>query len=77
MSPAQRQFLEKVALRIPELFASIKEGNVKAEQILGERTINKRQVRLKLVVEVVDPGINPLATHSSRGQRKSLDESQS
>lgn len=49
---------------IPKLFDAIKLGNVKSECVLGDRIIGHRQVRLKLVAEVVDPGSNPLATHS-------------
>ncbi len=49
---------------IPKLFDAIRLGNVKSEYVLGDRIIGKRQVRLKLVAEVVDPGSNPLATHS-------------
>jgi len=54
---------------IPKLFEAIRLGNVKSEYVLGDRIIGgqqgKRQVRLKLVAEVVDPGANPLATHST------------
>lgn len=64
MSPAQARFLASVAEKIPRLFAAIAEGNVRAEFILGQRFLKGRQVRLKLVAEVVDPGDNPLATHS-------------
>ena len=49
---------------IPKLFDAIQLGNVKSECVLGDRIIGKRQVRLKLVAEVVDAGSNPLATHS-------------
>lgn len=49
---------------IPKLFEAIRLGNVKSEYVLGDRIIGRRQVRLKLVAEVVDPGSNPLATHS-------------
>jgi len=49
---------------IPKLFEAIRAGNVKSEYVLGDRIIGRRQVRLKLVAEVVDPGSNPLATHS-------------
>ncbi|MBX2838819.1 MAG: hypothetical protein KTR35_18315 [Gammaproteobacteria bacterium] len=76
MTPRQRQFLEIVAKRIPELFAIIEEGNVKAEHILGDRVINQRQVRLKLIAEVVDAGANPLATHSARSQKLESDTSE-
>ncbi len=63
MNKAQRQFLDQLGERIPRLFDAIAKGNVKSEFIVGVRTINSRQVRLKLVAEVVDPGSNPLATH--------------
>lgn len=63
MNKAQLEFLEQLGERIPRLFEAIARGNVKSEFIVGVRTINSRQVRLKLVAEVVDPGSNPLATH--------------
>lgn len=63
MNKAQLAFLEQLGERIPRLFDAIAQGNVKSEFIVGVRTINGRQVRLKLVAEVVDPGSNPLATH--------------
>ena len=65
MTPEQKAFLENLARRIPRLFAAIQEGNVRSEYIIGVRRIDTRQVRLKLVAEVVDSGANPLATHSS------------
>lgn len=65
MTPDQQAFLENLARRIPRLFAAIREGNVRSEYIIGVRRIDSRQVRLKLVAEVVDSGANPLATHSS------------
>ena len=64
MTPEQQAFLENLAQRIPRLFAAIREGNVRSEYIIGVRRIDARQVRLKLVAEVVDSGANPLATHS-------------
>lgn len=64
MDSAQQAFLEHVGSLIPKLFAAISLGNVKSEYVLGDRIIGRRQVRLKLVAEVVDPGSNPLATHS-------------
>lgn len=64
MNSQQQAFLEKLAQRIPRLFEVIGEGNEKCEYIIGTRLIGKRQVRLKLVAEVVDPGGNPLASHS-------------
>lgn len=64
MDPQQRAFLEHIGLLIPKLFNAIRLGNVKSEYVLGDRIIGRRQVRLKLVAEVVDPGSNPLATHS-------------
>lgn len=63
MNKTQQVFLEQLGERIPRLFHAIAQGNVKSEFIVGVRTINSRQVRLKLVAEVVDPGSNPLATH--------------
>lgn len=65
MNERQRIFLEQLAQRIPRLFDAIGQGNIKSEFIIGVRHIDKRQVRLKLVAEVVDPGANPLATHST------------
>jgi len=59
----QQRFLEQLALRIPSLFESIRNGNVKSEYIIGLRNVDQRHVRLKLVAEVVDPGANPLRTH--------------
>lgn len=55
---------------IPKLFDAIRLGNVKSEYVLGDRIIGQRQVRLKLVAEVVDPGSNPLATHSQMRQEQ-------
>jgi len=66
MNQAQRAFLERLAMHIPELFEAIRQGNVKSEYVLGDRRIDQRQVRLKLVVEVVDPGTNPAATHGTQ-----------
>ena len=63
MNEAQRSFLEQLAARIPVLFEAIRQGNIKSEYIIGVRCIDTRQVRLKLVAEVVDPGPSPLATH--------------
>ncbi len=65
MNRRQQEFLDQLAARIPRLFAAIAQGNVKSEFIIGVRCIENREVRLKLVAEVVDPGQNPLATHSS------------
>ena len=59
----QQRFLEKLADLIPRLFATIEEGNVKSEYIVGVRRVGQRHVRMKLVVEVVDSGDNPLKTH--------------
>ena len=65
MNNAQRAFLEQLAARIPALFEAISRGNVKSEYIIGVRRLGKRQVRLKLVAEVVEPGQqSPLHTHS-------------
>lgn len=64
MTPAQLQFLASVAEKIPRLFKAIAEGNIRAEYHLGSRTLEGRQVRLILVAEVIDPGDNPLSTHS-------------
>lgn len=68
MNPKQQAFLEHISLLIPKLFDAIRLGNVKSEYVLGDRIIGQRQVRLKLVAEVVDPGSNPLATHSQMRQ---------
>lgn len=68
MNPQQKAFLEHIGMLIPKLFEAIRLGNVKSEYVLGDRIIGKRQVRLKLVAEVVDPGNNPLATHSQMRQ---------
>lgn len=64
MDPQQQAFLAHIGSLIPKLFDAIRLGNVKSEYVLGDRIIGRRQVRLKLVAEVVDPGSNPLATHS-------------
>ncbi len=64
MNSNQQAFLEHIGQLIPRLFDAIRLGNVKSEYVLGDRIIGQRQVRLKLVAEVVDPGSNPLATHS-------------
>lgn len=65
MNTEQHAFLEKLALRIPHLFEVIRQGNIKSEFIIGIRRIGQRQVRLKIVAEVVDAGANPLASHST------------
>ena len=65
MNNEQQAFLEKLALRIPQLFEVIRQGNIKSEYIIGVRRIGQRHVRLKMVVEVVDAGANPLASHST------------
>ena len=75
MNKAQLAFLEQLGERIPRLFEAIARGNVKSEFIVGVRTINSRQVRLKLVAEVVDPGSNPLATHGQARPRSASAES--
>lgn len=64
MTPGQLEFLISIAEKIPRLFNAISEGNVRAEFILGSRMLKGRQVKLVLVAEVVDPGDNPLTTHS-------------
>ena len=66
MNDAQHEFLEQLALRIPKLFEAISLGNIKSEYIIGLRRIGQRDVRLKLVAEVVDPGPNPMASHGTR-----------
>jgi len=65
VSDDQQRFLEQLAGRIPRLFDAIRAGNIKSEYIVGVRRIGQRQVRLKLVAEVVDSGANPLRTHST------------
>jgi hypothetical protein len=67
VSEDQQKFLEQLANRIPRLFSAIRDGNTKSEYIIGNRRIDGRQVRLKLVAEVVDPGANPLQTHGMNG----------
>lgn len=64
MNSQQQAFLQHIGTLIPKLFEAIRLGNVKSEFVLGDRIIGRRQVRLKIVAEVVDPGSNPLATHS-------------
>ena len=65
MNETQRAFLQQLAERIPALFDAIARGNVKSEYIIGVRRLGVRQVRLKLVAEVVEPGQqSPLHTHS-------------
>lgn len=65
MNNEQQAFLEKLSSRIPRLFEVIRQGNIKSEYIIGIRRIGQRQVRLKMVAEVVDAGANPLASHST------------
>lgn len=65
MNNEQQDFLEKLASRIPRLFEVIRQGNIKSEYIIGIRRIGQRNVRLKIVAEVVDAGANPLASHST------------
>jgi len=71
MNNQQQAFLEKLAQRIPRLFEVISQGNEKSEYIVGIRRIGQRQVRLKLVAEIVDPGGSPLASH---GMLRSVSE---
>ncbi|MFK7854107.1 MAG: hypothetical protein AB8B79_08345 [Granulosicoccus sp.] len=66
MNDDQYEFLKQLALRIPRLFEAIDQGNIKSEYIIGLRRIGQRDVRLKLVAEVVDPGPNPLKSHGTR-----------
>lgn len=68
MNQAQMNFLRQIADRIPRLFAALQEGNERAEYVLGNRIVAGRQVRLVLLAEVIDPGHNPLATHSTGAQ---------
>lgn len=70
MNSQQQAFLQHIGTLIPKLFDAIRLGNVKSECVLGDRIIGQRQVRLKLVAEVVDPGSNPLATHSQTRQNQ-------
>jgi len=70
MNSRQQAFLQHIGTLIPKLFDAIRLGNVKSECVLGDRIIGQRQVRLKLVAEVVDPGNNPLATHSQARQNQ-------
>jgi len=72
MNEAQMQFLSLIADRIPRLFAALQEGNQRSEFVLGNRIIAGRQVRLVLLAEVIDPGHNPLATHSSHVKTASV-----
>lgn len=65
MNRRQQQFLQRVASQIPRLMKQIADGNERAELILGTRIVEGRQIRLLLVVEVVDPGANPLETHGA------------
>lgn len=65
MNPKQWQWLTEATKRIPALFDNVEKGVSKAETVLGERVINGKRVRLSLVVEVVDTGRNPLASHAS------------
>ena len=77
MNDAQYEFFEQLALRIPRLFEAISLGNIKSEYIIGLRRIGQRDVRLKLVAEVVDPGPNPLESHGTRQSQASLEPSAS
>jgi len=43
---------------------------------VGIRRIGERHVRLKIVAEVVDPGANPLASHSTMHLANISDESE-
>ena len=72
MNNEQQAFLEKLASRIPRLFEVIRQGNIKSEYIIGIRQIGQRHVRLKMVVEVVDAGANPLASHSTMSAVEAL-----
>ena len=65
MNSAQIAFLKLIADRIPRLMVAIQQGNQHAEYVIGRRIIAGRQVRLVLLAEVVDPGGNPMATHST------------
>ncbi len=76
MNTQQQAFLDHIGMLIPKLFEAIRLGNVKSEYVLGDRIIGQRQVRLKLVAEVVDPGANPLATHSQMRKAQSEPQTQ-
>ena len=65
MNSKQQQWLENLVSRIPSLFDSIAQGNQKSQYVIGERTVNGRQVKLYLVAEVVDAGPDPLENHAS------------
>ncbi len=62
--PKQWQWLTEAASRIPALFEALEQGGSRADTALGVRTIRGKEVRLSLVVEVVDPGGNPLRSHA-------------
>ncbi len=68
MNHSQQLFLNHIAELIPRLMAVMQAGSQHAEYVLGTRRIKGRQVRLILRAEVVDPGMNPLATHSAGRQ---------
>jgi len=74
LSKQQRSFLRRVAAAIPRLFQNLEEGNVKSELILGLRRVRSRDARLKLVAELVDPGLNPLQSHGARDVSDEADE---
>ena len=65
MTPAQWHWLKGHAERIPALFRGLESGSTETSHVMGQRVINGRTVRLSLVVQVVDPGGNPLRSHAS------------
>ena len=65
MNDAQYEFFEQLALRIPRLFEAISLGNIKSEYLIVWRRIGHRDVRLKLVAEVVDSRLNPSEFHGA------------
>ena len=55
LTDAQIKWLdEKVAQKMPVLFAEIEKGNFKSEFVIDFKRIGDREVRLKLVAEVVN-----------------------
>ena len=70
----QQQFLERLAACIPRLFDAIRAGNVKSEFYIGLRRVDDRQVQLKMVAEVLDPGENPLKTHGMQAPGSEIHE---
>ncbi|MFT6303040.1 MAG: hypothetical protein ACJAY2_002225 [Pseudomonadales bacterium] len=66
MTPEQLLWMRQVGGDTLSLLQTVEDnGTVTASTTLGEHVLNSRRVRLTLVAEVADPGVNPLQSHAS------------